>query len=118
MKDTSFKHWCGVDPKFIEHLCTWGEVGAVNLRDIGTPKIADRGVQCMMVGYAIGHTSDCYKMWDPATDGIHKTCDIIWLKRMYVPKISLNPPEDGDDIQMSITVQHSSIGEGIPIVDS
>jgi hypothetical protein len=39
---------------------------------------------------------------------------------MYFPKISLNPPEDGDDIQVSITVQHSSIKarEGTPIVDS
>jgi hypothetical protein len=59
-------------------------------------------------------------MWDPATGGIHKTCHIIWLKRMYFPKISLYPPEDGDNIQVSITVQNSSIeaGEGIPSVDS
>jgi hypothetical protein len=72
-----------------------------------------------MVGYSTDHTSDCYKMWDPATGGIHKTCHIIWLKRMYFPKISLYPPEDGDNIQVSITVQNSSIeaGEGIPSVD-
>jgi hypothetical protein len=59
-------------------------------------------------------------MWDPATGGIHKTRNIIWLKIMYFPEISLNPPEDGDDIQLSITVQHSSIEarEGTPIVDS
>jgi hypothetical protein len=39
---------------------------------------------------------------------------------MYFPKVLLNPPEDGDNIQVSITVQRSSIkaGEGIPNIDS
>jgi hypothetical protein len=59
-------------------------------------------------------------MWDPATGSIHATRNIIWLKRMYFPKVTLNPPADCNDIQVTITVQHSSIkaGEGIPIVDS
>jgi hypothetical protein len=59
-------------------------------------------------------------MWDPATGGVHKTRNIIWLKRMYFPKVSLDPPADGDDIQVTINVQHSSIevGEGEPINDS
>jgi hypothetical protein len=41
-------------------------------------------------------------------------------QNMYSPKVSLNPPTDGDDIQVSITVQHSSIEaeEGILIDDS
>ncbi len=74
----------------------------------------------MMIGYSTDHTSDCYEMWDPATGGVHKTRNIIWLKRMYFPKVSLDPPADGDDIQVTITVQHSSIevGEGEPIDDS
>jgi hypothetical protein len=120
VNDTRFKHWCGTNPKFIEHLCTWGEVGTVNLKSIGTPMIADRGVQCMMVGYSTDHTSDCYEMWDPTTGGVHNTRDIIWLKRMYFPKVTINPPAGGDNIQVSINVQHSSIeaGEGTPIVVS
>jgi hypothetical protein len=118
--DTRYKHWCGTNPKLVEHLCTWGEVRTVNLKEIGTPKIADRGIQCRMVGYSTDHTSDCYKMWDPVTGGVHKTRDIIWLKRMCFPKVSLDPPADGDDIQVTITVQHSSIkaGEGELIDDS
>jgi hypothetical protein len=70
---------CGHNPKFIEHLRTWGEVRTVNLKSKGTPKIADRGIQCMMVGYSTNHTSDCYEMWDPITGGVHTTRDIIWL---------------------------------------
>ena len=39
---------------------------------------------------------------------------------MYFPKVSLDPPADGDDIRVTITVQPSSIkaGEGEPIDDS
>ncbi len=35
---------------------------------------------------------------------------------MYFPKVSLDPPADGDDIRVTITVQPSSIkaGEGEP----
>ena len=118
--DTRCKYWCETNPKLIEHLRTWGEVGTINLKEIRTPKIADCGIQCMMVGYSTDHTSNCYEMWDPATGGVHKTRDIIWLKRMYFPKVSLDPPADGDDIRVTITVQHSSIkaGEGEPINDS
>jgi hypothetical protein len=65
--DTRYKHWCGTNPKFIKHLCTWGEVGTVNLKEIRTPKIADQGIQCMMVGYSTDHTSDCYEIWNTNT---------------------------------------------------
>lgn len=65
------------------------------------PKIADCGVQCMMVGYSTNHTGDCYKMWDPNTGRIHSTRDTIWLKRMYFLKHYLIPelaPSCGDII--------------------
>lgn len=118
--DTRFKHWCGTNPRFIEHLRTWGKVGTVNLKDLGTPKVADRGIQCTMVGYTTDHISGCYEMWDPATGRIHTTRYIIWLKSMYFPRISVTPPVDGNDIQVAIiTFQYSCIKaeEGIPIVD-
>jgi hypothetical protein len=117
---TKFKHWCGTNPRFIEHIRAWGEVEIVKLKDLGTWKVADQGTQCMMVGYSADHTSNCYKMWNSATGGIPTTHNIIWLKRMNFPKITVTPPADGNDIQVTITVQHSSIeaGEGVPLVDS
>jgi hypothetical protein len=65
-----------------------------------TPKLADRGVQCMFVGYAKDHEGDCYQMYNPKTDGVHTTCDVIWLRRMFytaptaVPEIALEPDDD------------------------
>jgi hypothetical protein len=60
-----------------------------------TPKLQDRGVQCMLVGYALDHYGDCYRMWDPVTGGIHVTRYIIWLKRMFYEK---GANADGDEI--------------------
>jgi hypothetical protein len=39
----------------------------------------------MFVGYATDHAGDVYYMWNPKTNGIHVTRDIVWLKRMFYP---------------------------------
>jgi hypothetical protein len=84
---TRYKYFCGKNPKFAQHLRTWGEAGTVKKRrKKTTPKIADQGVQCMFIGYAKDHEGDCYQ--------------IIWLRRMFyaapeaVPEIALEPDED------------------------
>jgi hypothetical protein len=120
-KDTRYKHWCGSNPKFAKHLRTWGEAGTVSLKSKSTPKIADRGIQCMMVGYSTNHTGDCYDMWDPSTGGIHQTRDIIWLRRMYFPPIEAVPElaPSGGDIIVDTNLERSTleVGEGEPSDD-
>ena len=64
----------------------WGEAGTVKVKTKTTPKLFDRGVHCMMVGYALNHAGDTYRMWDMKTNRVHETRDIIWLKRMYFEK--------------------------------
>jgi hypothetical protein len=98
---TRYKHFCGKNPKFAHHLRTWGEAGTVKTKTKTTPKIADCGVQCMFIGYAKDHEGDCYqRMWNPKTEGVHTTCDVIWLQRMFyttptaVPKLALEPDND------------------------
>jgi hypothetical protein len=81
-----YQHWGGENPKFAMSLRTWGEAGTVKLKTLATPKIADRGVQCMFIGYADHHDGDCYRMWDPRTQRVHVTRDVIWLKRMFFEK--------------------------------
>jgi hypothetical protein len=81
--DTRCVHWSGLNPSFAKHLRNWGEAGTVKLKIKATPKVADRGVQCMFVGYAIDHDGDCYRMWDPKTRRVHESRDIIWLHRVF-----------------------------------
>jgi hypothetical protein len=71
--------WAGDNPKFADHLRTWGEAGSINTRVRGTPKIADCGTQCMMVGYSTNHAGNCYQMWDPVTGGVHGTQAVTWM---------------------------------------
>ena len=80
---TRYEHWMGAIPKFASKLRTWGEAGVVKIRNKGTPKIADRGVTCMFVGYNADSGDDVYRMWNPKTNRMHRTRDIIWLKRMF-----------------------------------
>ena len=71
------------------YLCTWGEAGTVKVKTQLTGKLKDCGVQCMMVQYAQDHKGDVYHMWDPLTNGIHETCNIIWLHHMLYEKTKL-----------------------------
>jgi hypothetical protein len=80
---TQYKHFCGKNPNFAQHLRTWGEARTVKTKTKTTPKIADRGVQCMFIGYSKDHEGDCYQMWNPRTEGVHTTRDAIWLRRMF-----------------------------------
>jgi hypothetical protein len=72
-----YKHFCGKNPKFAQHLRTWGEAGTVKTKTKTTTKIADRGVQCMFIWYAKDHEGNCYQMWNPKTEGVHTTADVI-----------------------------------------
>jgi hypothetical protein len=49
---TRYVLWAGENPKFADHLRTWGEARSIKTRVRGTHKIADHGTQCMMVGYS------------------------------------------------------------------
>jgi hypothetical protein len=80
---TRYEHWNGKVPKWMKHMRTWGESGTVKVKTDTTPKIADRGLQCMFVGYSKDHDGDCYEMWYPQTNRIYTTRDVIWIKRMY-----------------------------------
>jgi hypothetical protein len=63
----------------------------VKIKTDKTPKLANRGVQCVFVGYLLGHSGDTYRMWNPVTDGIHQTRDVIWLQQMYYKLVEQHP---------------------------
>ena len=111
---TRFEHYSGGNPKFAQHLRTWGEAGVVHLKKIGTPKLTERGVTCMMVGYAIGHAGDVYRMYDPNTNRVHLTRDIKWLNRMYYSNHSneLNMDEQSESQWVDINDATSAVRKG------
>ena len=92
-EDTRYKHRFGSNPAFADHLRIWGEAGTVKTKTATTPKVADRGVQCLIVGYALNHHGDCYRMWNPKTNYVYETRDVIWLRRMYFQKLNVTPEQ-------------------------
>ena len=55
---------------------------------MGTAKVNPRGVECMMVGYSMDHADGVYKMWNPITNRIIVSRDIIWMRRMYYKPVA------------------------------
>ena len=96
--NSRYEHWCGMNPKFAKYLRLWGEAGTVKTKTTTTPKVKDRGVPCMMIGYALEHPGDTYRMWNPDTNGVHQSRNVIWMKRMYYQKkiLSNEITTDGD----------------------
>lgn len=87
---TRYEHFMGANPSFAQHLRTWGEAGTVKLKSKKTAKIADRGEQCMFIGYPKEHTGDTYMMWNPTTGRVHITRDVTWLRRMFFSSQAIN----------------------------
>lgn len=83
---TRYQHMFGSNPRWVKHLRLFGEAGTLKIATGTTAKLADRGVQCMMVGYAENHDGDVYLMWNPLTERVHVTQDVIWLKQMMFQK--------------------------------
>jgi hypothetical protein len=97
---TRVEHFTNELPKFAKHLRTWGEAGTVTIKKKMQPKLIDRGVTCMFVGYAADHEGDCYIMWNPATKRVYTTRDIIWLNRFFYTKAQHDVDDDDDLVQV------------------
>jgi hypothetical protein len=70
----------------------------------------------MMVGYALNHPGDTYRMWDPKTKRVHLTRDVTWLRRMFYPKALGAGVEIGDQPVVDVIfpeIPNIEVGEGI-----
>ena len=83
---TRYEHSGRDNPKFVKRLRTFGEAGIVkNMKD---GKVGNRGITMLFVGYLTGHTSNCYRMYNPVPSRVCESQDIIWLGRMYFTSLN------------------------------
>jgi hypothetical protein len=68
-------------------------------------QLSDRGITCVLVGYAVDHDGDCYEMLDVNDGTIYVTRDIVWLKRMY---FSTSPTIDDDGAYLPIHMPYDA----------
>ena len=50
---TRYEHWYGNNPGFAKYFRIWREEGIVKTKTTMTPKVKDRGIPCMLIGYAL-----------------------------------------------------------------
>ena len=63
-----------------KHLVEWGRIGYVTIRTKIQKKWRDRAVKMIMVGYALDHTPDTYRMYNPETNKVILTRDVRWAE--------------------------------------
>jgi hypothetical protein len=108
---TRYEHWFGSNPAFANHLRMWGEAGVVTLTMNMQLKLRDHGYNCMFVGYVMGHAGDVYYIWNPKTNGVHVTWDIVWLKHMFYPAparrelTSIVDPMTNNEVEEGVEVE-------------
>ena len=63
-----------------------GEAGTVKFKMDTTPKLEDRGVHCIFVGYSLTHPADCFWIYDRKPQTLCVSGNIVWLHRMFYQK--------------------------------
>ena len=51
-----------------------------------TPKLEDHGVHCLFMGYSLSHPNESYQMYDPKTQHVQVSHDVVWLHCMFYQK--------------------------------
>jgi hypothetical protein len=62
-------------------LGIWGKAGVVT--EGKDSKTGDEGATMIFIGYT-EQESDSVRMWDMHTTRVIVTCDVIWLKQMFI----------------------------------
>ena len=75
------EHVYGKLPNWTQNMHTFGEMAVV--KEKKNKKLGDRGTKMMFVGYPENREADSYRMWNPLTNGIVTTRDVIWMDRMF-----------------------------------
>ena len=89
----------GANPKWVVNFRTWGERGVV--KEGKGKKSVDRGIPMMFVGYPENWESDSVRMWNPETNGVVTTRDVIWMNKMFFEKPSEDENEDEQMVHLT-----------------
>ena len=82
---TPFEKSFGENLEYAKYLRTFGEMGVVTYRKgfrKGT-KVDNKGRSCMLLGYAVDHSSGTYRFYDFETKRVIISRDVKWLEKIY-----------------------------------
>ena len=61
----------------------FGEMVVVTNRSLVKAKLADRGKVCVWLGYAADHAAGTHRVWNPETNKVILTRDVLFLRKSY-----------------------------------
>ena len=72
-------------PSYAKHLTFFGNIGIAkkNIDVKMQSKLKDRGILCMMLGYATDSSGDTYRLLNLNTNAIFKDRNVTWLDKTY-----------------------------------
>ena len=109
-RNTRDDHIHGNNPRWATHLRTWGEAGVV--KEGKDEKTGDKGIAMMFVGYPVNRETDSVRMWNPITNEVVTTRDVIWLKQMFFEHKAdeevFTLDDDGKKIKVEATDEEQS----------
>ena len=71
------------NPNWSKNLRVWGEAGII--KEGPNRKSGDCELEMMFVGYS-DHELDSVSMWNSTMNGIVTTCDLIWMKQIFLER--------------------------------
>ncbi len=69
-------------------------------------KTGSKGIAMVFLGYPANRETDSVRMWNPDTNGVVTSGDVIWLKRMFFEsKVEVEPFNMTDDDKVKVKVE-------------
>ena len=70
-------------PNYVHKLRVFGEIGIVSNTGEITSATQGRGIKCIFLGYAEGHSGDVYRFYNMRTGKMILSRDVIWVNKTY-----------------------------------
>ncbi len=79
----------GESTKILQFMRTFGSKCYVTNRN-KSGKYEERAKTCFMMGYAVNHAPDCYRLYDPHTNKIILSRDVVWDENVACADVGLH----------------------------
>ena len=70
-------------PAYSKHLQAFGKIGIAKKGNRITSKLNDKGVMCMIIGYATDNASGTYRLLNLSTMKVFESINVQWLDMNY-----------------------------------
>jgi hypothetical protein len=80
---TVSEKFTGSNPKWLQNLRTFGDIGITYNNQKIKGKLDNRGYPCMFIGYTEDHASDVYVLFNLNNQAIFITCNLVWLHKLF-----------------------------------